>query len=203
MNGLWRKACTALLGMAVLAACSETDDEPYPAIVTEMADIASDTGGRLVRFVTDGGLVYRITNTLSGYEPQSVYRVVCGYVPQNDEATIYQLSGVEMLRDSTARPVHDPTGVQSVWRGGQYINLHLTPRTQGGKQYWGYAVDSLRPGHVFLSLHHRQNNDPTSYTEHVYASIYLPNITNYNEGDSITLTIETFNGKQVWTIKDP
>ena len=49
--------------------------------------------------------------------------------------------------------------------------MQLAPLTQGGTQYWGYLVDEVSGNTTHISLHHRQNDDPLSYTQTVYASI--------------------------------
>ena len=197
---MWKRLCIISLCLTVFAACDD-EEENYPSIISEFVEIQSDKDGRLFQFTTDKGQTYHITNTLTGYDPLTIYRIICGYVPKADEATIYQLTTVEMLRDSTAVAVHDPIGAQSVWHSGEYINMQLAPLTQGGTHFWGYVIDSITPGHLFLSLHHNQLDDPTSYTENVYASIYLPYIAGYQNDDSITLTIETFGGTKQYQMK--
>ena len=114
-------------------------------------------------------------------------------------AQLSSLRHVVILRDSTERPQKaDPVKVVSAWRGGEYINLHLTPKTQGGTQHWGFRKEGMKEEngkkHLFLSLHHNQNNDRTSYTETVYASLWLEALKEIGKGDSITLAICTQNG---------
>lgn len=177
-----------------LTACQD-DEENYPSIITEFVDVLSNADGRLIRFTTDHGQTYQVTNSIDGFDPNAVYRAVCGYVPEEDSyATIYQLLNVALLRDSTLVLRRDPIRLHSVWSAGSYINMQLAPLGQGGRQYWGYAIDSITPRHVHLSLHHSQNGDPTSYTQNVYASIYVKRIEGYNAGDSISLAISTFDG---------
>ena len=85
---------------------------------------------------------------------------------------------------------------------GSYINLHLAPLTQGGNHSWGFITDSIgTDGHRYLSLHHRQNGDPLSYTQETYASIPLEELDSMTEGDSITLSIHTFKGIKTWNFK--
>ena len=106
------KTClgTLLLStFAVLAlwSCSDDEDERYPNVITEFSDVRSDKDGRLIDFTTDGGATFRIQNELTGYIPNRLYRAICGYVPQGDQATLYELQGVWILRDSTAIARHD------------------------------------------------------------------------------------------------
>lgn len=178
------------------ASCGE-DEEPYPSILTELADVETDENGVLRRFTTDEGKSMSIANYLDGYQPRAVYRCVCGYVVEDGEALLYQLSGVHILRDSTECAVQDPVALVSVWRAGHYVNMQLSPKTQGGSQYWGFSTDSLMGKTAFLSLHHRQNGDPLAYSTTVYASLPVDSI----RCDSISLSIRTFGGIKTFRFK--
>lgn len=196
-----------------LVSCAEKG-EPYPDIITEMADIHSDHNGRLCDFVTDKGKCYTITNTnLRPHRPDTVYRAVVGFVPETaynstvSEATVYSLAAAKVLSDSTAIVRHDPTGIESMWVSGRYINMQLTAKTQGGLHFWGYAIDnqdvadnvSRLYSHHYLSLHHVQGRDPLSYSATVYCSISVPSIPLYQTGDTVSVTVHTFNGAKSWT----
>lgn len=189
-----------LTGILLTASCSSDDDgTPFPSMWNEIATLITDGQGRVRRLVTDAGDTYEVTNTLQGYRPSASYRVMCGYSTQEQQATLYQAVGVYLLHDSTACVMHDPVGVLAAWKSGAYINLHLTPLTQGGNHTWGYATDSTSTsGHLYLSLHHRQGSDPLSYTRETYASLPLDSIKSLAEGDSVTLTVHTFKGIKTW-----
>ncbi len=190
-----------ILGLICLASCSNNEDDTYPSIITEMADLYTNNKGVCEKFTTDAGVTYTVTNGQDKLVPNALYRVLCGYVPSGNSATIYQSQNVYYLRDSTARAKTDPTGVKSAWRGGKYINMYLSPLTQGGKQYWGFITDSIKSGHAWVSLYHNQNNDPLSYTQPTYASLPVDSIKGIQQGDIITLCINTFNGPQTWDFK--
>ncbi len=214
--GAWRHSLPAMLALvAVLffGSCSE-DSEPYPNLLTEMADVHTDHSGRLYRFVLDNGMGYTITNTnIQPHRPDTVYRAVVGYVPEPTTsssslpAQIYALTGARVLADSTAVVRHDPAGIESMWSAGSYINMQLTAKSQGGIHYWGYAVDSRDMAgvegrlhsHHHLSIHHVQGNDPLSYSSTYYCSISVPAIPYYLSGDTVTVTVHTFNGDKAWT----
>lgn len=183
-----------------VSSCSKVE-EVYPGIITEMADVYTDSHGVIVKFITDAGVTYQVTDGQDKLEPDAIYRILCGYVPSGENATIFQAQGVYILRDSSAVAKTDPTAVKSVWKGGKYINMYLSPLTQGGTQYWGFITDSIKGGHAWLSLHHDQNADPLSYTQPTYASLPIDSIRGIQEGDVITLTIKTFNGTASWNFR--
>lgn len=185
--------------------CSNDEDDstPYPALVTELADMPTDAEGTAHQFTTDEGKTFTLTTALHSLQPLATYRVMCGYVEQEGGlATLYQLKAVPLLQDTVTQLTH-PTGVDAAWRGGDYINVQLTPKTQGGNQLWGYAVQSVRPssqgGKAFtLMLTHDQQADPLSYTTTLHASIYLPQLEEISPGDSIYLSVNTFKGIKTW-----
>lgn len=188
--------------LILLASCGKDSSDFYPNVITEFAMIRTDGDGTMVEFTTDDGRTYAITNPQEGYEKKARYRAVCGFVPDGQQAMLYNATGAYLLRDSTALAYKpDPLKVVSVWQSGHYINMQLSPLSQGGVQYWGYRCDSVRGRMTHLSLHHRQNGDPLSYTQTVYASLPIDSLKTIPEGDSIALHIATFKGDRVWKFK--
>lgn len=210
MNRRFHGGLLAALCLTVTTACNSGEDDgtPYPSIVTELADMPTDDEGTLDRLLTDNGELLYLTNPQKGYQPQAVYRGLCGYIRAGGTETRPQvqlaaLRPVVLLHDSAGAPVRkDPVQVVSAWRGGEYINLMMQPRTQGGHHYWGFRTDSLRERngrkHLYLSLHHGQNNDPAAYSETVYASLWLTPLTTVYKGDSLHLTTTTPDGARTW-----
>ncbi|MCD8303018.1 MAG: hypothetical protein LUC44_08405 [Prevotellaceae bacterium] len=164
-----------LLPMLCLTACSD-DDDAYPSIVTELVDGLTNSRGEMEKILTDDDVYYSLTNPQSGLVPNAAYRCLCGYTADGVNATLYTLSGAYLLRDSTEVAVKDPLAIVSAWQTRRYINLHLSVKTQGGTQYFGYVTDSIVGRHAYLSLHHRQNGDPEAYSTDVYASLPLDSI---------------------------
>ena len=190
--------------LTILLSCDRNDEgyeSTYPDILTEMADVLTDSEGRMVRMLTDKGTEYSISNPPSGYVKEARYRLVCGYVPNGNTARLYNMTGVNILRDSTEVAAKDPTVVVSAWRAGGYINMHLSPLTQGGVQYWGFIVDRREPGNIHISLHHRQNGDPASYSRDAYASLPVEYLEGVEEGDIITLHVNTTKGEKEWNFR--
>ena len=210
MNKRLSGCLLAAFGMMLATACSNDEDDatPYPSIVTELADLPANAEGVLDNLLTDNGEQLFLTNPQKGYRPQAVYRGMCGYVRAGGTEThplvrLATLRTVTLLHDSTDAPQRrDPVRVVSAWRGGDYINLMLQPKTQGGRQYWGFRTDSLRERdgkkHWYLSLHHGQNNDPAAYSETLYASLWLKTFTEIAEGDSLHLTATMPSGTKTW-----
>ena len=180
-----------------LSSCSDDkDDAPYPSIVTDMVDCPTDDEGKMKEIVLDDDTHLTLTNPQSGLKENVIYRCLAGYTLSGTSATLYQLKGATLLYDSTSIARTDPTNVVSLWRTPRYLNLHLLPKTQGGRQYWGFITDSIADRHAYLRLHHAQGDDPTAYSTDVYASLYLKDIA----ADTLTLRIHTFAGWREWTL---
>ena len=201
------KKFVLLIMIVCLASCKSDGDDAsdfYPNVVTEFATVQTDAEGTMTQFTTDDERTYTISNPQKGYSKNARYRSVCGYVADGQAATLYSLTGAYMLHDSTELAYEpDPIKVTSVWKSGRYINMHLSPLTQGGTQYWGFRVDEVKGRTTHVTLHHRQNNDPLSYTQTVYASLHVDSLKTVPVGDSIALHIKTFQGDRVWAFKKP
>lgn len=209
-----RAVAHTVLGLCALlcAACGRDDDDgtPYPSLVTEFVELQTDGSGQGTRFTTDGGAGYAVNTPLQGLHPDAFYRIVCGYEVTGEMrdglplARVYTVDNVVLLQAVDEPSADDdPTGIVAVWCGGAYLNLQLSPKTQGGTQLWGYRTDSVTPGPdgrrtVHLSLYHRQPDDPYSYSTTVYASLPLIQTADLQEGDSLTFTGLTFDGRKTW-----
>lgn len=199
-------------GVYALSACqSKTEEAPYPAIITDFANLHTDPTGNIFQIEPDNGPCYYLDPAIQGNIPNATLRALCGYALQNTDANaqkqtarLYTLTTVELLQDSTqnAYPGNDSTKILSAWKSGRYINLHLAPLTQGGRQYWGYRL--TRPENdrstYTLTLYHNQNNDPQSFTQEIYASISLmPLMEQAQTGDTVRLQVNTYEGVKTWT----
>lgn len=198
MNKLFSLSFLILISsfLIMFSSCNDEDEAPYPSIVTELADGITNASGTMYKIVLDDDTEYSLTNPLTGLKQSTIYRVLAGYTIANDEAELRSLSNVTVLRDSTSRATSDPIGVVSLWRTRRYINLHLCPKTKGGRQYWGFIVENIEGRHACLRLHHRQNDDPTAYSTDVYASLPLELV----DADQFTIRIETFDGTKEWEL---
>ena len=194
------------MALFALVSCSK-DDEAYPALITELVMSSSDSQGVFTSFTTDSGRTYEITNTVKGSSPNVRWRFVCGYV-KNDETTarVYTFIRVPLLSDCTKVEglAYDPTGFVSVWKSKGYINLHLMPKTQGGSQAWGFVRDSAIVNDAggtnhYLSLCHRQLNDPLAYSVDFFTSLDLDSVSvQRHSEDTLFFRLKTFDGWHTW-----
>ena len=194
------------------AACNGEEEDGYvfPSLVTEFVELHTDDTGLGTQFTTDGGSGFAVNTPLQGLRPNTLYRLVLGYETTDETrgglpvARVYTVDYVALLQPTEEPASEDePTGIDAVWRGADYLNLQLSPKTQGGTQQWGYRTDSItstpdgrRTFH--LSLYHRQPDDPYSYSTTAYASLPLFQVEKLQPGDSLTFTGLTFDGLKTW-----
>lgn len=206
----WFPMILCSLSVGLCLSCSQTDEQTsYPSLITDFAELYTDTYGNLYQIQPDRQPAYYIDSPIAGYLPSTEYRGVCTYTFSSLDSTavhLYGLERVSLLQDSTrsAYPGTDPLQAVSLWDGGNFINLHLSVKTQNGTHYLGYRLDSIRiaPNRqrtVYMTLYHNQNNDPLSYSQKVYASLSKSSLNAIiQEGDSICIYIHTFEGLKHW-----
>ncbi len=208
MKNLLALSLCTMLASLFASSCSH-DDEVYPSIISEMADLYTDAQGTTTKIVLDNNRTYNIENPQKGYTKNALYRVLCGFVPNGTDATLYQLTGVGILRDSSSIARRDPVDLLSVWRTSRYINMHLKAKTQGGRQYWGFITDSIVTKteadgteviHAYVSLHHNQNGDPASYSDDVFLSLPLDSLKDINQQSPITFRIQQTSGTKKYEL---
>jgi len=197
LPSLGRGLGVGLLLCTLCVSCND-DDDSFPNLLTEMVDCPTDAQGTINFILLDNDTKLFVTNPVKDLKGNVMYRCLADYAIEDDgKATLYGLKGCPILRDSTAIAQTDPLNVVSLWRTPRYINLHLMPKTQGeDTHYWGFITDSIVDRHAYLRLHHRQGDDPTSYSTDVYASLPLEHV----EADNFTIRIQTFNGTKTWEL---
>lgn len=212
--GLWLMLC--------LTACSnDEEDYTYPSIVSEFADVDTDASGRLVSLLTDGGDRLSVANasaiSTEGVTPDTVYRTLVQYVPlpaddgtDSRQAQLYTVQAIPAPlplppTDFPDGVKADPLEMQSLWRGGNYLNMILLVKAQKGKHTFCFVEDSLTvsptDGHAMLHLrlYHDAGDDVQAYTQKSYLSVPLSHYADrLSTGDSINLRIPTAKGWQEW-----
>lgn len=209
LKGAWNTTMLLLLYVStLLTACNEDSDNednpPYPSLITEFVDIPTDEYGCAHTIVNDDHTIFQLSNPIDGLQVSATYRAVCGYeITDWDKRiiTLYTIEAVDILKAKDT-PKCDAVKVTAIWKGGDYLNMNLTPKTQGGKQEWGYHIDNItnKQGYsiYYISLFHDQKDDLPSYSDTHYACVYLPHLTDIQPSDSVYLTITTPDGNKTW-----
>ena len=205
-----RSLLPLLVGLCVSCHNDGADNtDLYPPLITEFMDLMTDATGNGSLLRNDKGATFLAESPLKDLQPEAVYRMVVGYALTGQSengiptVTLYNVERVEILReDEETGNAADPLRVNSVWKGGGYINMNLSPLSQGGEHQWGYrtaGVTETATGQTWhVDLVHNQGDDPQSWSVTTYASLPLDYLDELQEGDSIAFTIQTFDGKKTW-----
>ena len=169
-------------------ACGE-DDYVYPNVLTDMIDLKTDHTGTGRYLITDEGTEWRIQSRtgLDGLAPDTTYRTVTMYAPLTDseeaekEAILYNtqlvISPVPLPESKFKEIKTDPVAIQSIWRGGNYLNLILQVKVKDQKHGYHFIENKLenKDGEqtLYLTLYHDRNNDIEGFNRKVYLSVPL------------------------------
>lgn len=217
---LFGKLYLSVLFVVSVFIVSCTDDEEnrrYPALLSEFVEVTTTSSARLDLLYTDAGESLPISNSASigtnGLTPDSIYRAIGRYervLSDNGtwEATIYALqlipSSYAVSASYFPEVKQDPVAMQSLWRGGNYLNIILLVKVQNGKHLFRFIDEGMSQSEngvntFSFSLYHDAAGDVEAYTQKVYLSIPLyPYSEHLSEGDTLSFAIPTSEGLQVW-----
>lgn len=194
--------------------CSDDEEEyVYPPLLSEFANVCTDASGAFTHLLTDKGEQLSIVNSseikADSVTPDSSYRVLSRYELVEGGAKLYSLQSIfsSYAQSVDAFPdgvKSDAVEMQSIWRGGDYLNMVLLVKAQHGKHQFRFVEDSVvalpAGGHrLYVRLHHDAGGDLQAYTQKAYLSLPLnPYSSILSSGDSIIFSIPTTDGWQKW-----
>ena len=197
------------LAVCLLVACGDDDGSEVttPNLNTEFCDMYINADNRAATITLDDGTVLDILSQgIRSNVADTIIRSVVTYTLKDSKPQIYS-NNVAFC--AQARPKshfkitpHDPMKVISVWKGGKYINMVLGEMTNKVSNHsYGYFIDEVKNRKLYVSfIHYRPSDDPESYTEKKYFSMYLDNpyVSGY---DSVAISITTYEGNRTYTFK--
>lgn len=208
-----------LLAMACTTDSYNTGEGTYSQTTADFAELRSNGQKQGVSFLTDEGVNYIIENAVKASwikTADSTYRTSIYYNKvSTGSAKVVSCVNIPTLRPKSqaqyTRQPQDPLEVESCWltKNGKYLNLGLLLKNgrdsegREGTHSLGVAVDETHQNAdntqtVYYRLLHDQGTAPEYYTNRQYASILLPTT---NRPDSVRLTIKTYDGTFVKTLK--
>ena len=182
-----QSACLILVAL-LFTQCDKDDNYVYPDVLTDFMDIYTNEEAMVDCIHPDASGMLSLQNLLSGQGLRSdtLYRAVGMYaLPDADGSTlaysvslVYAEPPIRMGEGMTARM--DSLYVESVYRGGGYLNIVVQPMMQTKAHVYAFVEDSVvrRGGRtsVYFTLAHSQNDDRESFPRRVYLSIPLKKI---------------------------
>lgn len=210
-----RYTLPSLIGLLLALLCSSCNDDDnyvYPSVVTEFVDAHVNSSHFIDRIINDQGETFTLENRISAKELQadSYYRSISMYEKTDIQTKLAKAYSLKLVFSSIPVPVEkfshgiqtDPLSIQSMWRGGNYLNIVSLPKAQNITHGFHFIQDSVvtRGGitKVYLKLYHNQNNDLEAYEQKTYLSVPLKSYS-LQKGDSIYFRVNTYKeGLKTW-----
>lgn len=204
-----------ILVMLLFAQCDKDDNYIYPSVLTDFMDVYTNDESVIDKIeIDDSGSTLRLENIVKGTNLKSdtIYRAVGIYsLPDAEKGstTIYSLtliySSYPVLAEKADGYKADPLNIESVYRGGQYLNIVALPLVQNRNLHgFGFIENGMekRKGNKILNitLAHNQNGDRESFPRRVYLSVPLERY-QLQKGDSIYFYANIYDeGLKLWKI---
>ena len=187
---------TLIIGFFLAVGC-EKEDERIDNFLVDFATVF--VSNRRIFFQLDNQRIL-IPKGLN-YSGESGQRVILNYTPLrgdtvkvNDVANIF--TGGIQTPGFFQQPSKDPVKIQSVWVGGDYLNMIFETEYHSVQHLIGLFImdPSSTPRELYFS--HSRNNDPPGYPQTFYASFLIKGLRYPESSDSVPfrLFVNTYEG---------
>ncbi len=155
--------------------------------------------GDKINFELDNGKRL-IPETLKNYSGKEGQRVVLNYTPT--ETGMIKVNSVSDIFTGTLQTTNnlsdiylDPVEIQSVWVGGNYLNMILDIEYFNKRHTAGLFRDTNAPGNI-IYLSYTRNGDSPGYAKKLYLSFLISSLKISGQETPFTLRINTANGQR-------
>lgn len=161
------------------------------------------------RFLLDNGRLL-IPEEVKNYSGEEGQRVIINYVPLKENNV--KINFVSNIFTGTIQSdgfpenySDDPVKIQSVWVGGDYLNLIIETEYQNVPHRVSLFQDVATTASVNLYFSHSSNNDPPGYPKKMYASFLLSGLRDRAGTSSSPVPfrffINTYDGVRVFELE--
>lgn len=201
-----------LTALSLLTSCSDDADYNDSAFFSDIVTVEStgDTGSRFTfRRYGDSPLVTLTDPALTLDDELTGKRVLLRYYAESGEPYtdgLIRTIGLSRVNCDTTviRPVErydwdaDAVFLNSIWRSGNYINLHLRAVYSDKPRYFSLMVDSLTLTDPVPQVYlvHNTLGAPDNYMSEVYASFDITNVWDLPGCDGIDIHVNDSNLKK-------
>lgn len=185
------------------SAC-EKDSERMDDYLVEFATVEKENSGYCFRL--DNGRLL-IPEETGNYSEKNGQRVILNYIPL--EGDVIRINFVSDIFTGTIQsegfPQHysdDPVSIQSVWVGGDWLNLIMETEYHSEPHkialFRDYSSTTLD-----LYFSHSSEDDPPGYSKKIYASFLLSDLREQTGGIPVTfrLMINTYTGIRIFELE--
>lgn len=185
-----------------LSACKK-DSERIEDYFVEFATVVKENSN--YRFRLDNGRLL-IPQDVKSYSGQEGQRVILNYIPLEGDAI--RINFISNIFTGTIQPdgfpekySDDPVKIQSVWVGGEYLNLIFETEYHSIQHSIALLRDTSSES-IDLYLSHSRENDPAGYPKIMYSSFRLSDLRRQadNSPTPFRLFINTYTGIRVFEL---
>lgn len=198
----WRYIAYLSVVFLIAFAC-EKDDERIDDFLVEFATVVKPA--ERITFQLDNNKTL-IPKELKDYSGKDGQRVVLNYTPlRGDTVKVNSVSDIftGTVQESNAvnTLIKDPVKIQSVWVGGNYLNLILEIEYFEKTHVIGLFRNTQSPS-VDLHFAHSKDGDPPGYSKKLYASFSLSAIKSADGSPTpFRFHINTSGGERVFELE--
>lgn len=208
-----KKYCCGLFAVIVswlLVSCGG-DDYHYPSVKQDFLTAFPGTDGRLESVLTDEGDTFCVVEDMSGLCADAPVRIVANYETLAADGgkvagvklygVLQAVSPVPLVADEFKEGVKtEPSEIQSIWLGHDYLNIILKVRQQG-KHLFHFVEDEVSADEesgrvkVRLTLYHDVSSSVQDYGKRAYLSVPLRQyMTEGVQGVDVSFNVYTYSG---------
>lgn len=194
----WKSAAYITVVFFLAFACGKESGRIDDFLV-EFATVVKPADKITFQLDNNKSLIPKELKDFSGKDGQ---RVILNYTPlRGDTVRVNSISdiftGTIQESDNVDALIKDPVKIQSVWVGGNYLNLILEIEYYDKTHVIGLFRDT-KPSAVELHFSHSRNGDKPGYSKKLYASFLLSAIKTSNSPTPFRFHINTHNGVRVF-----
>jgi hypothetical protein len=195
---------TTLIIVFSLAAGCEKEDERIDNFLVDFATVLHSQ--QIVFFQLDNQRIL-IPKELKNYSGNNGQRVILNYTPLrgdtikvNDVADIF--TGEIQTLKIFQQIYDDPVKIQSLWVGGDYLNMVFETEYHSRLHLIGLFRDMVSPT-VDLYFSHFRNNDPPGYPQTFYVSFLISSLRPAGSSDPVSfrLFVNTYTGMREFDLE--
>lgn len=195
---------TALIIVFLLAVGCEKEDERIDNFLVDFATVLHSQ--QIVFFQLDNQRIL-IPKELKNYSGNNGQRVILNYTPLrgdtikvNDVADIF--TGEIQTLKIFQQIYDDPVKIQSLWVGGDYLNMVFETEYHSRSHLIGLFRDMVSPT-VDLYFSHFRNNDPPGYPQTFYVSFLISSLRPAGSSDPVSfrLFVNTYTGMREFDLE--
>lgn len=192
----------------LLGGCSK-DNYTYPSVITELADLHTDSNGKISLLINDNNQEWQlVTSIQETYPADTVFRTLSMYEPlettdKNNKARLYSSKTIFSsspipLKDMGMSLKRDAVDIERIWLTPNYLNMVLWVQVKDHAHQYNFvfeecSVNADNSRTFTFSLHHDRKGDSEAFTEQVYMSLPLKAYQDsLQKGDRIIFRLNTY-----------